>query len=165
MWANTFLFPYSLPTGYNSKLRLSPCWVRIGLYTPAIGGAILIGYGITKGGTERRIARLLLTEGKGTCIIFDNFRVLCLFFHNTFFKFMYSHQHNISIVHTLIKSTNLTASTELPAAEKYLWKRCTFQSSRTSAPSPPTSLSPGINTCCYMERFFWVVLYCLLTST
>ena len=46
----------------DSKLGLSQCGVHIGLYTPAVGGTIPIGYGIMKGGTEGCIMRLLLTS-------------------------------------------------------------------------------------------------------
>ncbi len=49
---------------------------------------------------------------------------------------------------TFIKSTNFTETTWELVAEKNLRKRFTFHSSRGSKPSPPTSLSPGMYTCC-----------------
>ena len=56
-------------TRYLLSISLSSnwlCWVHIGLYIPAVGGAIPIGYSITKGGTEGCIARLLLTLRNAT---------------------------------------------------------------------------------------------------
>ena len=65
MWASTFLSPYLHPISsvLNSKLRKSPhqCRVRIGLYTISSRRGLRMGYRITKGVSERCIARLLLT--------------------------------------------------------------------------------------------------------